>query len=107
VMLANILLGGRYTELCYGFMASRRSRIDELGLRSTGFEIETEIVVRAHRAGLAIIEVPSFESPRRHGQSNLHTFRDGWRVLKTLLRARAAAIPAVVREVEPGDRRST
>lgn len=90
VGLTNILLGARYSELCYGFMALRRSRIAELGLRSTGFEIETEIVVRAHRAGLAVVEVPSFESPRRNGESNLNTFRDGWRVLITLLRQRAA-----------------
>ncbi|MBA2382247.1 MAG: glycosyltransferase [Chloroflexi bacterium] len=93
VALTNLLLGTSDTELCYGFMAFRRSRIHELGLRSTGFEIETEIVVRAHRAGLAVIEVPSFESPRRHGESNLHTFRDGWRVLRTLLRERAARMP--------------
>ncbi len=89
--LANLLFGTRYSELCYGYMAFRRSRLEELGLTSTGFEIETEIVVKAQRAGLAITEVPSFESPRRHGVSNLHTFRDGWRVLRTLLRHRFAA----------------
>ncbi len=86
VAFSNVLLGARHTELCYGFMAFRRSRIDDLELRSTGFEIETEIVVRAHRAGLLITEVPSFEFPRRHGHSNLNTFRDGWRVVRTLLR---------------------
>ena len=35
-------------------------------------------------AGLAIIEVPSFEYERIHGESNLNTFRDGRRVLKTI-----------------------
>ncbi len=93
VALSNLLLGSRYSELCYGFMAFRRSRIEDLQLRSTGFEIETEIVVRAHRAGLAVVEIPSFESPRRHGESNLHTFRDGWRVLRTILRERVARMP--------------
>ena len=86
--LANLLFRTRYTELCYGYMAFRRSRIDQLGLTSTGFEIETEIVVKAQRAGLAIVEIPSYESPRRNGSSNLNTFRDGWRVLRTLLRHR-------------------
>lgn len=90
VILSNMLLGTRHSELCYGFMAFRRSRIEELALRSTGFEIETEIVVRAARIGLSVVEVPSFESPRRHGVSNLHTFRDGWRVLRTLIRERLA-----------------
>jgi glycosyltransferase involved in cell wall biosynthesis len=91
VRLANLLMGSNYTELCYGFMAFRRSRLQELDLTSPGFEIETELVLKSARAGLAIIEVPSFESPRRHGNSNLNTFRDGWRVLRTLMRQRFAA----------------
>ena len=90
VRLANVLMGTRYTELCYGYMAFRRSRLQELDLTSSGFEIETELVMKCQRAGLAIAEVPSFESPRRFGNSNLNTFRDGWRVLRTLFRERFA-----------------
>jgi hypothetical protein len=86
IKLANFLLGTSYSELCYGYMAFRRSRLEELDLRSSGFEIETEVVVNASRAGLTVTEIPSFESPRRFGTSNLNTFRDGWRVLTTLLR---------------------
>jgi hypothetical protein len=91
VRLANLLLRTSHTELCYGYMAFRRSRLDELDLRATGFEIETELVVKACRAGLAVTEIPSFESPRRYGTSNLNTFRDGWRVLRTLLRESLSA----------------
>jgi glycosyltransferase involved in cell wall biosynthesis len=91
VRLTNLLLRTSYSELCYGYMAFRRSRLQELRLAASGFEIETELVVKAQRAGLAITEVPSFESARRYGTSNLNTFRDGWRVLCTLLRERFAA----------------
>ncbi|MEA2186969.1 MAG: hypothetical protein QOK16_1980, partial [Solirubrobacteraceae bacterium] len=52
------------------------------------FEIETELVVRAIKADLRIGEVPSFESPRAYGESNLNTWRDGTRVLRTLLQHR-------------------
>jgi hypothetical protein len=38
------------------------------------------------RAGLRIVEVPSFEQDRIHGESNLRTFRDGFRVLRTIFR---------------------
>ena len=34
---------------------------------------------------LDVREVPSFERDRIHGQSNLRTFRDGARVLRTIL----------------------
>lgn len=40
------------------------------------------------RAGLKIVEVPSFEAARLHGESNLRAIPDGWRVLKTILRER-------------------
>ena len=58
-----------------------------------GFEVETLISLRIHKANLKIIEVPSFEHLRIHGQSNLRTFRDGWRVLKTIIRERRITSP--------------
>jgi hypothetical protein len=88
VEAANLLLGVHYTDLCYGFFALRRMFLESLDLRSTGFEIETEIIVRAQLVGLRIAEVPSVELPRRNGVSNLRTVRDGARVLRTLLTER-------------------
>jgi glycosyltransferase involved in cell wall biosynthesis len=88
--LANVLFQTNFTELCYGYMGLRRSAITRLALDADGFEIETQIVTRAVRAGLAIAEVPSMEAPRRSGESNLRTFRDGWRVLRTILAERVA-----------------
>jgi hypothetical protein len=88
VEAANLLLGVRYTDLCYGFFAMRRIFLESLDLRSTGFEIETEIIVRAQLIGLRIAEVPSVELPRRTGESNLRAVRDGTRVLRTLLMER-------------------
>ena len=86
--LVNILYGARFTDLCYGFCGFRRRGLDQLRLDADGFEIETQIAVRALRTEIEIGEVPTFELPRRHGESNLNTFRDGQRVLRTLLRER-------------------
>jgi hypothetical protein len=88
LLVANLLYGTGFSELCYGFMAVRRSRIGELALVSDGFEIETEIVVRAVLAGHVVREVPSFEYPRRTGESNLNAVRDGLRIVRTLLQVR-------------------
>ena len=88
--LANFIYRTRYTDLCYGYCAFRRTALNELALSADGFEIETQLVLHASMAGLRISEVPSFESSRRFGQSNLRTFRDGQWVLWTLLRARSA-----------------
>jgi hypothetical protein len=91
VSLANHLYRTQLTDLCYGFFGFRSQFLDHLDLCSTGFEIETEITVRAVVVGLRMAEVPSMELPRRSGVSNLHTFRDGVRVLRTLYRERASA----------------
>ncbi|MGY3844258.1 glycosyltransferase family 2 protein [Streptomyces hydrogenans] len=92
--LVNRLYDAHLTDLCYGFCAFRRSFLDQLDLHATGFEIETEMVVHALRAGLRIAEVPSLELPRRNGRSNLHAISDGRRVLRTLLSERPGARPA-------------
>jgi glycosyltransferase involved in cell wall biosynthesis len=83
--VANNLFSVQLTDLCYGFFAFRRQYLGDLDLSSTGFEIETELVIRAIKAGLRIAEVPSVEMPRRSGRSSLRSIPDGYRVLKTLM----------------------
>jgi glycosyltransferase involved in cell wall biosynthesis len=86
--LTNLLYGTRYTDLCYGYNAFWTRHLPALDLDCDGFEIETLMNVRAAQAGLVISEVPSHERSRIHGASNLNAVRDGWRVLKTILRER-------------------
>jgi glycosyltransferase involved in cell wall biosynthesis len=86
VMLVRYLFGGHYSDLCYGYNAFWAEAVRKLDLDGDGFEIETEMNVRALRAGLKIAEIPSFEAERIHGTSNLKTIPDGWRVLRTILR---------------------
>lgn len=98
VDLVKLLYGGRYTDLCYGYNAFWRRVLPSLALDGNGFEIETMMNVRALKADLRIVEVPSFEHQRIHGVSNLRTIPDGWRVLKTIFRerfgtARQVAVP--------------
>jgi glycosyltransferase involved in cell wall biosynthesis len=102
--LVNVCYGTRYTDLCYGFNVFWRRITPVLGLDATslpangdgplwgdGFEVETLINVRVAAAGLAVTEVPSFEHPRIHGVSNLNAFRDGLRVLRTILYERVTS----------------
>ena len=84
--LVNMLFGTCFSDLCYGYNAFWRHCLDRIEIDCDGFEIETLISLRTYKANLKIVEVPSFEHPRRHGQSNLRTFRDGWRVLKTIMK---------------------
>jgi glycosyltransferase involved in cell wall biosynthesis len=104
VRMTNALFLIRFTDLCYGFVSFRRDVLPALALTAHGFEIETELILHAVKATLRIAEVPSMESPRRWGLSNLNTFRDGQRVLRTLLRERLSTRPRPV--VDPIDQRA-
>jgi glycosyltransferase involved in cell wall biosynthesis len=97
-VVVNVLFGTRFTDLCYGYNAFWRSVVPTLDLPDTtlpqpadgsklwgdGFEIETMINIRAAADGMKVGEVGSVEHARIHGQSNLNTFRDGFRVLRTI-----------------------
>jgi glycosyltransferase involved in cell wall biosynthesis len=80
--------GGRYSDLCYGYMAFWRHVLPTFDGGAVGFEVETFLNVRTLAAGLRVVEVASFESARIHGESHLRTFRDGTRVLRTIARER-------------------
>jgi len=82
--LVNLLFRTRYTDLCYGYNAFWSYCLDVLKIDCDGFEVETLMSVRAAKARLRIREVASYEFCRLHGSSKLNTFRDGWRVLRTI-----------------------
>ncbi|RSM52169.1 glycosyltransferase family 2 protein [Actinoplanes sp. ATCC 53533] len=106
--LVNRLFKTTYSDLCYGYNAFWSHCLPVFALDSTspapaggrlwgdGFEIETLLTVRAARAELRTVEVPSHEHPRIHGASNLNAVTDGIRVLRTIvreLRRPAAEVP--------------
>jgi len=82
---ANLLHGTHFTDLCYGYNAFWARCLPFIALDVPGFEVETLINLRIAGAGMKITEVPSYELDRIHGESNLNTFRDGFRVLGTIL----------------------
>ena len=88
--LVNTLFLAGFSDLCYGYNAFWKRCLDYVKVDCDGSEVETLINLRRHRAKLKIVEVASFEYSRMYGKSNLRKFRDGWRVLGTILRERFA-----------------
>ncbi len=86
VKMVNTLYGSKYTDLCYGFRAFKKDALKKIHLKTNGFEVETEQSILIAKAGLKIKEVPSFELMRKNGNSNLHAFRDGLKILKTIIK---------------------
>lgn len=82
--LVNRLWDVSFSDLCYGYIAFWRHCLPSLHVDVPGFEVETLLNIKAARAGLTIVEVPSFEANRLSGISNLNARRDGIRVLRTI-----------------------
>jgi glycosyltransferase involved in cell wall biosynthesis len=69
-----------------GLRAFSKAAFARMGLRTTGMEFASEIVVKASLLGLSFVEVPTSLSPDGRSRSpHLRSWRDGWRHLRFLL----------------------
>ncbi|MCJ7634829.1 glycosyltransferase family 2 protein [Candidatus Bathyarchaeota archaeon] len=84
--LINFLNNSDISDSQSGFRAVAGRAFRNLGLSSKGFEIETEITVRALRNGLKVKEVPIRYMGRRGSPSKLSGLGAGTRILWTILR---------------------
>jgi glycosyltransferase involved in cell wall biosynthesis len=85
--MVHVLFGFPVQDLLTGFRVFSKRFAKEVPLLSRGFEIETELSVRAMAQDMAFAEVPIPYVERPMGShSKLRTFRDGWRILLTILR---------------------
>jgi hypothetical protein len=73
---ANVLFGTRYTDLCYGYNAFWAHCLPALELDASGQAQDRKLWG------------DGYEFDRIHGESNLNTWRDGFRVLSALLAER-------------------
>jgi len=69
-----------------GLRGFRKEAYEWMGLRTTGMEFATEMIVKATLLRLQITEIPTTLSPDgRNRPSHLRTWRDGWRTLRFFL----------------------
>lgn len=84
--IGRLFYGAKIGDSQCGLRALRREALAALGLRTTGMEFASEMIVKASLLGLRIEEVPT--TLARDGRSrppHLRSFRDGWRHLRFLL----------------------
>ena len=67
-----------------GYRAFRRDTMQAIGLKGTGMELASEMLIKSARADLRIGNIEGGYSPRI-GESKLDTWPDGWRHLKLIL----------------------
>jgi glycosyltransferase involved in cell wall biosynthesis len=79
------LFGRSFTDIFSGYRVFSRRFVKSFPVLSAGFEIETEISVHALELKMPVGEVETRYFARLEGsESKLNTYRDGWRILKTI-----------------------
>ena len=84
--IINKILGIRITDSQAGFRCFKADKLGELDLRCEWYDIETETVIKAHRKGHKIIEVPVGREKREYGQSGHRKLKFALRFFKLLYR---------------------
>lgn len=84
--LTNVLHGTDVTDSIYTYNAIPREAFFKIKATSPGFEYCTEILVKAHRAGLKFAEVPVVEHARIAGDSKVNAFWHGLKILRMIVR---------------------
>jgi glycosyltransferase involved in cell wall biosynthesis len=79
------LFGRSFSDIFSGYRIFSRRFVKSFPVLSAGFEIETEISVHALELKMPVGEVETAYGARPEGsESKLSTYRDGWRILKTI-----------------------
>jgi hypothetical protein len=80
-----VIFGDRLKDMLSGYRVMSRRFIKSFPALASGFETETELSVHALELRLPIAEIQAPYRDRPPGSlSKLRTFRDGWRILRTI-----------------------
>jgi len=85
-LIANLLFGCHTTDCLNGYKAFRKELFEKNKIRSSGFEIEVELLYLAASNHFLIAEVPSHERSRMGGEMKSRTIKDGLRFLIAILK---------------------
>src|ERR1700744_2730211 len=81
------VFGQAFTDILSGYRVFSRRFVKSFPVLSDGFEIETELTVHALELAMPVAEVETPYFARPQGSvSKLNTWRDGFRILGTILR---------------------
>jgi glycosyltransferase involved in cell wall biosynthesis len=84
--LLAFIFGRTFNDVLSGYRVFSRRFVKSFPVLSTGFEIETEISVHALELKMPVAEAVTRYGARPEGSaSKLATWRDGWRILQTII----------------------
>lgn len=83
--LTNLIHGMKTSDCLYFFIAAKKEALNSLNLKSQDFALCIEVLVKMHKAGYKIGEIPCVEAKRYEGESRVNAFTDGLKILWQML----------------------
>ena len=85
--LVRILTGTAVSDSQSGYRIMKSAVIRNMRLRSGGYEIESEMLVKISKRGFRVMEIPISFEQRTYGTSSLDPMVDGFKILLSIMRA--------------------
>jgi glycosyltransferase involved in cell wall biosynthesis len=83
--LIRFLTDSRISDSQSGFKAIRTSFLERMKLSSKGYEVESELLIKALKLGARVTEIPISFEQRTVGKSRLDPYKDGARILYSVI----------------------
>jgi len=83
--ILNLFFCTNFSDITSGYRGFRRSALERLDLRCRGMELAPEILIKASKKGLGILEIPIEVKQRVCGKSKLSPLYDGWGTFRLMI----------------------
>jgi glycosyltransferase involved in cell wall biosynthesis len=91
-ILIQMFIGVYVTDSQSGYRAMKHDVLKMQHLKSGGYEIETEMLVKTAKSHYRVLEVPISFEQRTYGRSGIDPLRDGFRILISIISARVRRV---------------
>ena len=89
----SIACGRKITDVMAGFKGFRKNAFLALDLKERHFEYEAEVVTKAVKMGMNLVQIPITYTKRAGGISGIKALKDGLNVLKTITKVYFSSLP--------------
>lgn len=91
---ASLACERKITDVMAGFKGFKKNAFLALDLKERHFEYEAETVTKACRMGMNLVQIPVTYTKRRGGTSGIRALRDGFNVLKAVIKVYFSDLPS-------------
>ena len=74
------------TDILYTYVIGKKTSFEKLSLISSDFRFCVEFPIKAKKANLKFLDIPSNERPRIGGKKKVNAIKDGFLILFEMLR---------------------